>query len=147
MTYLIINGPNINALGQRDASIYGSLTLSEIESRIKQRADTLGVMVNFFQSNHEGTLIDYVQEHGANSDGIVINPGALSHSSIALRDALIDLPVPVLEVHLSNIHAREQFRRQSLTGEVAKGLISGLGWHGYVAALEYLVNNQQSRGL
>ncbi|MEE2701375.1 MAG: type II 3-dehydroquinate dehydratase [Chloroflexota bacterium] len=147
MTYLIINGPNINALGQRDASIYGSLTLSEIESRIKQRADTLGVMVNFFQSNHEGTLIDYVQEHGANSDGIVINPGALSHSSIALRDALIDLPVPVLEVHLSNIHAREQFRRQSLTGEVAKGLISGLGWHGYVAALEYLVNNQQPRGL
>jgi len=147
VTYLIINGPNINALGQRDASIYGSLTLSEIESRIKQRADTLGVMVNFFQSNHEGTLIDYVQEHGANSDGIVINPGALSHSSIALRDALIDLPVPVLEVHLSNIHAREQFRRQSLTGEVAKGLISGLGWHGYVAALEYLVNNQQPRGL
>ena len=147
MTYLIINGPNINALGQRDASIYGSLTLSEIESRIKQRADTLGVTVNFFQSNHEGTLIDYVQEHGANSDGIVINPGALSHSSIALRDALIDLPVPVLEVHLSNIHAREQFRRQSLTGEVAKGLISGLGWHGYVAALEYLVNNQQPRGL
>lgn len=147
MTYLIINGPNINALGQRDVSIYGSLTLSEIESRIKQRADTLGVIVEFFQSNHEGTLIDYLQQHGSNSDGIIINPGGLSHNSIALRDALIDLPVPVLEVHLSNIHSREEFRRQSLTGQVAKGLISGLGWHGYVAALEYLVNNQQSRDL
>ena len=144
MTYLIINGPNLNALGRRDSSVYGTLTLPEIESRIQGRAAALGVEVTFFQSNHEGAIIDFLQENGPGSEGIVINPGALTHHSIALRDALADAGAPIVEVHLSNIHAREAFRRTSVTAEVARGIVSGLGWYGYVAALEYLVHMRQA---
>ncbi|MBI4339689.1 MAG: type II 3-dehydroquinate dehydratase [Chloroflexi bacterium] len=139
MSYLIINGPNLNALGHRDASHYGTLPLAAIQERLQQRAAELGVEVAFFQSNWEGALIDHLQKHGPVAQGIIINPGAFTHYSIALRDALADLQTPIVEVHLSNIHAREEFRRRSVTAEVARGQVSGLGWYGYLLALEYLV--------
>ena len=139
MTYLIINGPNLNNLGRRDTSIYGSMTLKQIEEEIKKRAAELGQEVFLFQSNHEGTLIDYLQEHGPSSDGVVINPGALTHYSYALRDALEDLGVPVVEVHISDIHSREPFRRHSVIKDIARKQISGHGWKGYLEALELLV--------
>ncbi|MBI4311782.1 MAG: type II 3-dehydroquinate dehydratase [Chloroflexi bacterium] len=139
MAYLIVNGPNLNALGRRDPTQYGTLTLAQIQDRIQGRAAEWGVEVAFFQSNHEGALIDYLQQRGPAAEGIVINPGAFTHYSIALRDALTDLQTPIVEVHLSNIHAREEFRRKSVTAEAARGIISGLGWHGYVLALEHLV--------
>ncbi len=138
MTYLIVNGPNLSALGRRDPSIYGSLTLQEVEDRIRAWAQKLGVGVAFFQSNSEGAIIDHLQQEGPASQGVIINPGALTHYSLALRDALADLPVPVVEVHLSNIYAREPFRHHSVMAGVVRGQISGLGWYGYVAALEYL---------
>lgn len=139
MTYLIINGPNLNNLGRRDTSIYGSMTLRQIEEQIKERAAELGQEVLFFQSNHEGALIDYLQEQGPSSDGVVINPGALTHYSYALRDALEDLGVPVVEVHISDIHSREPFRRHSVIDDIARKQISGNGWKGYLEALELLV--------
>ena len=139
MTYLVINGPNLNALGSRDPSVYGTFTLEELEGRIREHAQKLGVEVSFFQSNGEGAIIDHLQKEGASSQGVIINPGALTHYSLALREALAELAVPVVEVHLSNIYAREPFRRRSVTAGVVKGQISGLGWYGYVAALEYLV--------
>ncbi len=142
MTYLVVNGPNLNALGQRDPAVYGTMTLKEIEGRIAERAKKLGVQVVFFQSNHEGAIIDHLQKEGTSSQGVIINPGALTHYSVALRDALADLQSPVVEVHLSNIYAREPFRRHSVTAGAAKGQITGLGWYGYVAALEYLVQMQ-----
>lgn len=138
MTYLIVNGPNLSALGRRDPSIYGSLTLQEIENKVKAQAKKLKVDVAFFQSNSEGAIIDHLQQEGPASQGVIINPGALAHYSLALRDALADLPVPVVEVHLSNIYAREPFRHHSVVADVVRAQISGLGWYGYVAALEYL---------
>ena len=145
MTYLIINGPNLNNLGRRDTSIYGSMTLRQIEEEIEKRAAELGQEVLFFQSNHEGALIDYLQKHGPSSHGVVINPGALTHYSYALRDALEDLRVPVVEVHLSDIHSREPFRRHSVIKDIAIKQISGNGWKGYLEALELLVEEGPSR--
>ena len=142
MSLLVVNGPNLNMLGQRDPTVYGSMTLPDIEAKIQERAKELGVEVTFFQSNSEGNLIDYLQQHAPGSQGVIINPGAYTHYSLALRDALDNLRVPVIEVHISNIYSREWFRRRSVTASVVQGQISGLGWRGYIAALEYLVAAQ-----
>jgi 3-dehydroquinate dehydratase-2 len=135
---LVLHGPNLNALGRRDRHHYGVLTLDEINRRISERAQALGVAIECFQSNHEGTLVDKLQECAGSIDGVVINAGALTHYGLSLKDALTDTDVPVVEVHLSNIHAREEWRRHSVLADTARGQIAGLGWRGYTAALEAL---------
>ena len=135
---LVLHGPNLNALGRRDRHHYGTLTLDEINRRIAERAATLQVDVDCFQSNHEGALIDCLQERAGQIDGVVINAGALTHYGLSLKDALTDAGVPVVEVHLSNIHAREPWRRHSVLADTVQGQIAGLGWRGYTAALEAL---------
>ena len=138
MRVLIINGPNLNMLGRRDSKVYGQTTLGEIEDSIRARAEDLGVDVQFFQSNHEGAIVDHLQENSADAAGVIINAGALTHYGLSLRDALADAGLPTIEVHISNIHARERFRRNSVIAPVAVGQIAGLGPHGYVLALEHL---------
>ncbi|MCZ6614564.1 MAG: type II 3-dehydroquinate dehydratase [Chloroflexi bacterium] len=143
MTLLVINGPNLNLLGQRDSDIYGTLTLAAIEQKIQERARELGTEVAFFQSNSEGALIDHLQQEAPGSQGVIINPGAYTHYSLALRDTLANLQVPIIEVHISNIYGREPFRHRSVIAPVVRGQISGLGWRGYLAALEYLVASRE----
>lgn len=134
----VINGPNLNLLGRREPETYGSATLADIEARIASRAKELGVAVTFVQSNHEGALVDAVQEAGLAGAGVIINPGAYTHTSIALRDAITGVNAMTIEVHLSNIHAREPFRHRSLITPVVIGMICGLGPSGYELALEAL---------
>jgi 3-dehydroquinate dehydratase-2 len=141
MKILIVHGPNLNILGQRAQELYGSKTLEEINSLLGKRAQELGVEVIAFQSNSEGALIDFIQAQSPQADGIVINPGALTHYGLSLRDALADTSLPIIEVHLTNIYAREGFRHKSVISPVARGSISGLGWRGYVAALEILASS------
>jgi 3-dehydroquinate dehydratase-2 len=147
MKYLVINGPNLNMLGKRDRAMYGGVTLAEIESRIKDKAASLGLEVDFFQSNHEGDIVDYLQKASAGAAGIVINPGALTHYGLSLRDALADCRLPIVEVHLSNIHAREEFRHHSVVAPIAIGQIAGLGWRGYLLALDYLATRSKEEGV
>lgn len=139
MRILIIHGPNLNMLGKREQSLYGKQTLDEINALLSAEAQALDVDVGIFQSNHEGALIDFLQEQATSAHGIVINPGALTHYGYSLRDALVDSQLPVVEVHLSNIHRREDWRAKSVIASIATGQISGLGWRGYVAALRALV--------
>ncbi len=138
MKILVINGPNLNNLGRRDPGLYGAKSLADIEGLIRDRAVELEADVDFFQSNHEGAIIDHLQSAGQDADGIVINAGALTHYGLSMRDALIDSRLPIVEVHLSNIHSREKFRRRSVIADIAVGQIAGLGWRGYLFALEYL---------
>jgi 3-dehydroquinate dehydratase-2 len=147
---LVLNGPNLNVLGTREPHLYGSTTLGEIIDRLVAKGAAVAppVEVEAFQSNHEGALIDKIQESGPAALGIIINPGALTHYSIALRDALAAFGRPVVEVHLTNIHAREEFRRHSVIASIAAGQIAGLGAIGYELALDYLIRevakNQES---
>jgi len=136
---LVVNGPNLNLLGTREPEIYGTDTLADIRAMIDARAADLGWNVSFFQSNHEGALIDFLQKEGPGSLGVVLNPAGLTHTSVALADCIraID-PVPVVEVHLSNLFAREEFRHRSVTAGAAVGIISGFGGRGYILAMEYL---------
>lgn len=137
-TAYILNGPNLNLLGTREPEIYGRSTLTDIEKASRAKAQSLGLALEFRQSNTEGTLVDWVQEAGSNAAGLIINPGAYTHTSVALLDALSALAIPKIELHLSNIHAREEFRRKSLTAPAVNGVIMGLGAKGYELALEAL---------
>jgi 3-dehydroquinate dehydratase-2 len=143
---LVINGPNLNNLGRRDPGQYGSMTLPEIETAISARASELGVEVAFFQSNYEGAIVDFLQENSGGTDGIVINPAALTGMGYSLGDALRDAGLPLIEVHLSNIHAREEFRRHSVIAPIAVGQVAGLGWRGYLYALEHMTHHLQYGG-
>ena len=143
---LVINGPNLNRLGRRDPAHYGTVTLAEIEDRLRSRAADLGLEVHCFQSNSEGALIDCLQEHSAESAGVIINPGALTSYGLSLRDALTDTRLPVVEVHLSNVHAREPWRSRSVIAPVAVGQIAGFGWRSYLYALEYLAARRDDEG-
>jgi len=135
-TILILNGPNLNLLGVREPQIYGADTLADIEEACLERAAALGLEIEFRQSNHEGQLVDWIQEARENAHGIVINPGGYTHTSVAILDALRAAEVPVIEVHISNIHRREPFRHRSYVSQAATGIIAGFGAHGYVLALE-----------
>lgn len=138
MKIIVINGPNLNLLSRRKPDIYGSKSLEEINSELKKQAGQLAIEIEFFQSNHEGEIIDKLQKQ-AEFDGVIINPGALAHYSYSLRDALESLTRPVIEVHLSNIFAREDFRQQSITAAVCSGFLAGFGWQVYVFALDIIV--------
>ncbi len=135
---LVLNGPNLNMLGVRQPEVYGRTTLGDIEASCRERAAGLGLELELRQSNHEGQLVEWIQEARDNADGIVINAGALTHTSVAILDALNLAELPVIEVHISNIHARESFRNHSYISAVAKGVIVGLGPQGYLFALEAL---------
>ena len=141
---LVLNGPNLNLLGTREPQIYGSATLTDIERDLADEAARRQAKLTFYQSNHEGNLVDRIQ--AARSDGtdfIVINAGALTHTSIALRDALAAIDIPFIEVHLSNVYRREEFRRRSVLADLAVGVIAGLGSSGYRLALQYALDDRQ----
>jgi 3-dehydroquinate dehydratase II len=140
---LVINGPNLNMLGTRQPEIYGRTTLGDIEASMRNLVDSTApnVELEFFQSNHEGALIDAIQQSRPDIDAVIINPGGLTHTSVALRDALASIDKPVVEVHLSNIHAREPFRHTSLIAPIAVGQIAGLGPAGYRLALRYVIEH------
>ena len=139
MRLLLLNGPNLNLLGSREPGLYGTQTLEQIESALSQQAADLGVELQCFQSNHEGELVDRIHAARGQADGILINAGALTHSSIALRDALLGVAIPFVELHLSNVHAREAFRHQSMLADKAIGVICGFGPVSYGLALQGLV--------
>ena len=136
MKILFLNGPNLNLLGQREPEVYGRATLKDIEAQVRERANALGVGVDFRQSNSEGELVAWIQEAKGKFEVIVLNAAAYTHTSIALRDAISAVGVPAIEIHLSNIHAREEFRQKSLIAPVCCGQISGFGVNSYVLAVE-----------
>ncbi|HEX6644985.1 MAG TPA: type II 3-dehydroquinate dehydratase [Gemmatimonadales bacterium] len=139
MLIAVVNGPNLNLLGSREPEVYGRATLAEIEAQVRDAARRLGADVEWIQSNHEGELVDAIQRLAGRADGALVNAAALTHTSLALRDALLAVRLPFIEVHLSNIFAREPARRQSHLADIAVGIVSGLGARGYVLALDALV--------
>lgn len=138
---VVVNGPNLNLLGTREPALYGSVTLADIETLVRERAAALGVSVAFIQSNHEGELVDMVQGMTDQADGAIVNLGAYTHTSLALRDAFLAKPIPFVEVHLSNLFKREEARHRSLTADLAVGMVSGFGARGYLLALEAIVGH------
>ncbi|KYH35683.1 3-dehydroquinate dehydratase [Clostridium tepidiprofundi DSM 19306] len=140
MKILIINGPNLNLLGSREKNIYGSMTLNDINTMIMERFRDSSIVFEFFQSNSEGYIVSKIQQAISNYDGIVINPGAYSHYSIAILDAIRSISIPVIEVHISNIFSREEYRKKSVTAEGCVGFICGFGCYGYVLAVEALLS-------
>ena len=137
-TIFVLNGPNLNLLGLREPAVYGSTTLADVEAEAKAAGKRLGLVVDFRQTNHEGVLVDWIHEAREKAAGIVINPGAYTHTSIALHDAVKAVALPVIELHISNVFARESFRHHSYVSPVAAGVMCGFGTHGYVLALEAL---------
>jgi len=140
MKILFLNGPNLNLLGQREPEVYGRMTLSDIEAQVRERAAKLGADIDFKQTNLEGELVDWIQQAKGKSDVIVINAAAYTHTSIALRDAIAAVGIPTIEIHLSNVHAREEFRHKSLIAPVCCGQITGFGQKSYILAIEAAVD-------
>jgi 3-dehydroquinate dehydratase-2 len=138
---LVLHGPNLNLLGQREPGIYGATTLDEIDEQLTARATVRGVQLRIVQTNHEGVLIDAIHEALLHEDGILINPAGYTHTSVALRDAIAAIGLPAVEVHLSNVHAREPFRHTSLIAPVCLGQISGFGWRSYLLGLDALIEH------
>jgi len=145
MKILFLNGPNLNLLGQREPGVYGSTTLPEVEAKVRARATQLKVGVEFRQSNLEGELVTWIQQARGNFDVIVLNAAAYTHTSIALRDAISSVGIPTIEIHLSNIHAREDFRHRSLIAPVCQGQITGFGPYSYILAVEASVNVNETQ--
>jgi 3-dehydroquinate dehydratase-2 len=137
-TILVVNGPNLNLLGTREPHIYGHETLADVELLVRARADELGYDIDFFQSNHEGEIIDRIQANRGVASGIVINPGAFTHASVAIRDAILGVSLPMVEVHVTNVHAREAFRHHSYFSDVAVAVIAGAGVAGWSYGVEIL---------
>ncbi|NVP54587.1 type II 3-dehydroquinate dehydratase [Mycoplana rhizolycopersici] len=137
-TLFVLNGPNLNALGKREPGIYGGHTLADIEALCRAEGEKLGFAIDFRQTNHEGVLVDWIHEAGDTAAGIAINAGAYTHTSIALHDAIRAIRIPVVELHLSNVHAREEFRHKSMIAPAVKGVICGFGEHSYLLALQAL---------
>jgi 3-dehydroquinate dehydratase-2 len=138
---LVLNGPNLNLLGTRQPDVYGSTTLADVEAMCADKAKALGIEIDFRQSNHEGILVDWIHEAKGRHDAILINAGAYTHTSIALHDAIASVELPVAEVHISNIHKREEFRHLSYISKVSLGMICGFGTYGYLMGIDALVNH------
>ncbi|KAH6669705.1 catabolic 3-dehydroquinase [Plectosphaerella plurivora] len=142
---LLINGPNLNLLGLREPGIYGSATLKDVEEDAKAQAKTLGIQLEAFQSNHEGAIVDRLHEARGKIDAVVINAGAYTHTSVAIRDALLGIEVPFIEIHVSNVHAREPFRHHSYLSDKAVAVICGMGTYGYTASIEFVTRHLKAK--
>jgi 3-dehydroquinate dehydratase-2 len=145
-TIFVIHGPNLNLLGKREPEIYGSLTMQEINDKLIAAGKEKGIRIDCHQSNSEGALIDLLQKAGESADGVIFNPGGYTHTSVALRDAVASISIPVVEVHLSNVYAREEFRHKSLIAPICLGKITGFGWMSYLLALEALAEKISANG-